>query len=78
MFITYFRNYGIPDNHRILDARKGPVKKTAAVKMLPKLNVANPSSADSVLKETFKSYHKRKNVTVSTEVEGERLGAKTN
>lgn len=31
------RHYGIPDNHRILDPRKGPVKRTAAVKTLPKL-----------------------------------------
>ncbi|XP_077984207.1 coiled-coil domain-containing protein 169-like isoform X2 [Glandiceps talaboti] len=32
------RNYqNVPDNQRILDPRKGPIKKTAAVKKLPKI-----------------------------------------
>ncbi|XP_070552206.1 coiled-coil domain-containing protein 169-like isoform X2 [Ptychodera flava] len=29
--------HNVPDNQRILDPRKGPIKKTAAVKQLPKL-----------------------------------------
>ncbi|XP_068702342.1 coiled-coil domain-containing protein 169-like [Montipora foliosa] len=38
---TKFRNpqhYGLPDNQRIIDPRKGPVKKAAAVHKLPKLD----------------------------------------
>eukprot|EP00062_Callorhinchus_milii_P007031 gi/632948180/ref/XP_007889450.1/ PREDICTED: coiled-coil domain-containing protein 169 isoform X2 [Callorhinchus milii] len=29
--------YNVPTTHRILDLKKGPIKKTAAVKQLPKL-----------------------------------------
>ncbi|PIK62241.1 putative coiled-coil domain-containing protein [Apostichopus japonicus] len=28
----------VPDNHRVLDPRKGPIKRTAAMKKLPKLD----------------------------------------
>ncbi|KAK3726950.1 hypothetical protein QZH41_014802, partial [Actinostola sp. cb2023] len=30
--------FGLPDNQRILDPKKGPVKKTAAVRKLPKIS----------------------------------------
>jgi len=40
------RHYGIPDNHRIIDPRKGPIKKTAAVKRLPKIKTS--SSLDNM------------------------------
>ncbi|XP_033127120.1 coiled-coil domain-containing protein 169-like [Anneissia japonica] len=32
-------NENVPDNHRILDPKKGPIRKTAAVKKLPKLKL---------------------------------------
>ncbi|XP_071950389.1 coiled-coil domain-containing protein 169-like [Antedon mediterranea] len=32
-------NENVPDNHRILDPKKGPIKKSAAVKKLPKLKL---------------------------------------
>ena len=32
------RQFGLPDNQRIIDPRKGPVKKAAAVRKLPKLD----------------------------------------
>ena len=74
-FRLFLRHYGIPDNHRILDARKGPVKKTAAIKTLPKIqNLVTPGSADSILVEKTKSknkFHKKK-------FEDERNGASTN
>ncbi|XP_031556749.1 coiled-coil domain-containing protein 169-like [Actinia tenebrosa] len=35
--------FGLPDNQRILDPKKGPVKKTAAVRKLPKLNSSEQS-----------------------------------
>ena len=53
----FSRQYGIPDNQRILDPRKGPIKKTAAVKRLPKLKTSN--SADSILPEKSKSGRKK-------------------
>ena len=50
LFPVFFsRQFGIPGNQRILDPRKGPIKKTAAVKKLPKLKTWN--SADSILPE---------------------------
>ena len=55
--LFFSRQYGIPDNQRILDPRKGPIKKTAAVKKLPKLKTSN--SADSILPEKSKSGKKK-------------------
>ena len=53
----FSRQYGIPDNQRILDPKKGPIKKTAAVKKLPKLKTSN--SADSILPEKSKCGKKK-------------------
>ncbi|CAH3196317.1 unnamed protein product [Porites evermanni] len=39
------KQFGLPDNQRIIDPRKGPVKKVAAVRKLPKLE--NPGSGGS-------------------------------
>ncbi len=38
IFFRISGKFGLPDNQRILDPKKGPVKKTAAVRKLPKLN----------------------------------------
>ena len=70
------RHYGIPDNHRILDARKGPVKKTAAVKTLPKIqNLVTPGSADSGLEKSSK-LHKLNHYKKIMD-ENSRIGAST-
>ena len=37
--------FGLPDNQRIIDPRKGPVKRVAAVRKLPKLE--SPGSGGS-------------------------------
>ncbi|XP_066912626.1 coiled-coil domain-containing protein 169-like [Clytia hemisphaerica] len=71
------RHYGIPDNHRILDARKGPVKKTAAVKILPKIQAGLPNSADSALDKTNKKRHSFKKNS-SFDGKDTRNGASTN
>ena len=81
-FYLIFRHYGIPDNHRILDARKGPVKKTAAVKILPKIqqNHALPSSADSALVDKKHKHRSSINKSIDTLVSEEkngRMGAAT-
>ena len=73
-FFIFLRQYGIPDNHRILDARKGPVKKIAAVKILPKIQNLTPGSADSIRVEKMKS----KNKLHRKKIEDERNGASTN
>jgi len=39
------RYYGIPDNQRIIDPRKGPVKRTAAAGRLPKIDSRDGSSS---------------------------------
>eukprot|EP00794_Sanderia_malayensis_P006817 gene6817-7586_t len=39
------RYYGIPDNQRIIDPRKGPVKKTAVAGHLPKINSRSGKSS---------------------------------
>ena len=74
--IIQHRHYGIPDNHRILDARKGPVKKTAAVKTLPKIQAGLPNSADSVLDKKNKNRLSLKKH--SFDVKETRNGASTN
>jgi hypothetical protein len=57
--ISMKNKHGIPDNHRILDPRKGPIKKTAAVKTLPKLSQSAPLSADSGKDKKHKSKTKK-------------------
>lgn len=58
LFSFFFSGqFGIPNNKRILDRRKGPIKKTAAVKKLPKLKTSN--SADSILPEKSNSSKKK-------------------
>ena len=56
-FFFFSGQFGIPNNKRILDRRKGPIKKTAAVKKLPKLKTSN--SADSILPEKSNSSKKK-------------------
>ena len=44
-FFFFARYYGIPDNQRIIDPRKGPVKRTAAAGRLPKIDSRDGSSS---------------------------------
>ena len=37
IFFRLSGKFGLPDNQRIIDPKKGPVKKTAVVRKLPKL-----------------------------------------
>lgn len=41
------KQFGLPDNQRIIDPRKGPVKKVAAVRKLPKLESAGSGGSGS-------------------------------
>lgn len=56
MIFLYFRNI-LPDQ-RVIDPRKGPIKKTAAVRSLPKLNTADKEfndDDDTIDKQSKKS-----------------------
>ena len=39
--------FGLPDNQRIIDPKRGPVKKVAAVRKLPKLDSAESGGSKS-------------------------------
>jgi len=41
------KQFGLPDNQRIIDPRKGPVKKVAAVRKLPKLDSSGSGGSGS-------------------------------
>ena len=41
------KQFGLPDNQRIIDPRKGPVKKVAAVRKLPKLDSGGSGGSGS-------------------------------
>ncbi|KAK2549661.1 Coiled-coil domain-containing protein 169 [Acropora cervicornis] len=47
------RQFGLPDNQRIIDPRKGPVKKAAAVRKLPKLDSYGSGSNGSTENSTM-------------------------
>lgn len=47
------RQFGLPDNQRIIDPRKGPVKKAAAVRKLPKLDSLGSGSSGSTENSTM-------------------------
>ena len=49
MSTQFFRltgQFGLPDNQRIIDPKKGPVKRTANVRKLPKLPKNPPTRND--------------------------------
>ena len=41
------KQFGLPDNQRIIDPRKGPIKKVAAVRKLPKLESSGSGGSGS-------------------------------
>lgn len=45
-FFRLTGQFGLPDNQRIIDPKKGPVKRTANVRKLPKLPKNPPTRND--------------------------------
>ena len=66
----FARYYGIPDNQRIIDPRKGPVKRTAAAGRLPKIDSrdgnhsvkSSPGARDSKSKVQPRGFSSAENV----------------
>ena len=46
-FFRHPNHFGLPDNQRIIDPKKGPVKKVAAVRKLPKLDSSGSGGSKS-------------------------------